>query len=112
MMSGPFPGQAAAQIPALTTQQIASMYNSYNGQLAQQAAANQNSQAIHNIKQYAAQQAAWGNLQYHANKANGQTSPPPRWMFDGKIMDVVTFANAVFGEDTPEATHFVLKHSK
>jgi len=83
---------AANPIPALTPQQVAQMYNGYNSQSAQNQAAYQYGQMI----------AGLGRSQ----------AATARWMFDGKIMDLVAFANEVFGEDTPEATHFVLKHSK
>lgn len=85
-------GIQAISIPALTPQQVAQMYNGYNSQSAQQQAANQYGQMIANL----------GRSQ----------SITARWMFDGQLMDLVDFANAVFGKDTPEATHFVLKHSK
>jgi len=107
-MGGTLPGQAAAQIPALTSQQIASMYNNYNGQQAQLAAQQANTAYYSQLSQQnaAAQHAAWMNVQATAERMK------KRWMFDGEAMDLVTFANTVFGEDTPEATHFVLKHSK
>ena len=83
---------AANPISALSAQQIAQMYNGYNSQSAQNQAANQYQHMI----------AGLGRSQ----------AATARWIFDGRIMDLVAFANEVFGEDTPEATHFVLKHSK
>lgn len=84
---------SANPISALSAQQIAQMYNGYNSQSAQNQAANQYQHMM-------------------AGLLGRSQAATARWMFDGKIMDVVAFANAVFGEDTPEATHFVLKHSK
>jgi len=83
---------SANPISSLTAQQIAQMYTGYSSQSSQQQAANQYGQMI----------AGLGRSQ----------AATARWMYDGRVMDTVAFANAVFGEDTPEATHFVLKHSK
>jgi hypothetical protein len=38
-------------------------------------------------------------------------SKTPRWMFKGKFMNFNEFVDAVFPEDTPEKTMFILKHS-
>ena len=84
---------SAGPLQPLTPAQIAQMYNGYNSQSAQQQAANQYGQMI-------------------AGLGRSQTPSNTRWMFDGQAMDLVAFANQVFGEDTPEATHFVLKYSK
>ena len=84
---------AANPISALSAQQIAQMYTGYSSQSAQQQAANQYGQMM-------------------AGLGRSQTPSTTRWMFDGQAMDLVAFANQVFGEDTPEATHFVLKYSK
>lgn len=63
---------------------------------------------------YAQNQAAFQQMaaQQAVQQAMSKRSSKPEWMFDGKVMDLVGFAHAVFGEDTPEATHFVLKYSK
>jgi hypothetical protein len=83
---------SASPLQPLTPAQIAQMYNGYNSQSAQQQAANQ-----------------YGQMMAGLGRSQAATA---RWMFDGRIMDLVSFANEVFGEDTPEATYFVLKHSK
>lgn len=89
---GSFGQLSANPLQPLTPGQIAQMYTGYNSQSAQQQAANQYGQMM-------------------AGLGRGQAATA-RWMFDGRVMDLVTFANEVFGEDTPEATYFVLKHSK
>lgn len=65
---------------------------------------------------YAQNQAAFHNAaiqhQRIGSLGQGKVVEKPEWMFNGKVMDLVGFANAVFGEDTPEATCFVLKYSK
>lgn len=43
---------------------------------------------------------------------NAQSWTPPRWMFNGKMMTFQEFVDAVFPEDTPEKTAFVLKYSE
>tara|TARA_R110000868_G_scaffold169152_3_gene404030 strand:- start:259 stop:498 length:240 start_codon:yes stop_codon:yes gene_type:complete len=36
----------------------------------------------------------------------------PRWMIDGRELTLHQFADELFGDDTPEKTHFLLKYSK
>ena len=54
----------------------------------------------------AAQQHAWNSI--HARNI----PDAPKWMVDGKSMTFQEFVEAVFPEDTPEKTFFLLKYSK
>ena len=49
--------------------------------------------------------------QYLRTLMNSPQISKTEWMWNGVAMDVVDFARHAYG-DTPEATHFVLKHSK
>lgn len=74
-------------------QGIANGYNPYaqqNGHWAQGAAAQQHLMSIH--------------------ARNNQ--PLPRWIFNGQPMDFDEFVEAVFPEDCPQKTFFVLKYKK
>jgi hypothetical protein len=74
-------------------QGLANAYNPY----AQQAGLMQNQ---------AAQQHAWNSI--HARNI----PETAKWMIDGKSMTFQEFVAAVFPEDTPERTFFLLKYSK
>ena len=53
--------------------------------------------------------------QYNATLAAQQLGRPrynPRWMIDGRELTLHQFADELFGDDTPEKTHFLLKYSK
>lgn len=55
----------------------------------------------------AAQQYAWNSI--HARTAQADK---PKWVVDGKSMTFQEFVEAVFPEDSPQKTFFLLKHAK
>jgi len=66
---------------------------------------------------YAQQAGAWNQASMNAyNQLTSiharQAEPPPRWMVDGKSLTFQEFVDAVFPDDSPERTFFLLKHSK
>ena len=93
---GNFPGWASAQSANSGSNGLANAYNLY----AQQAGLTQMTQSA------AAQQHAWNSI--HARNI----PETAKWMVDGKTMTFQEFVQAVFPEDTPERTFFLLKYTK
>jgi hypothetical protein len=94
-------GQSAQNVPtpqtyAANLAQAASQAFNYNYQLYQQQGGGGPGQSGPMLNQL---QAA----------ANLQKAMYYKWMFNGKVMTIEEFAEKVYG-DTPEATHFLLKH--
>ena len=59
-----------------------------------------------NQQAYAAQQAQIQQL----GRVNQALAP--RWMINGRAMDIESFGREMFGEDTPELTMFLLKYAE
>jgi len=77
-------------------------------------------QGLANQSLYQQQQAMSGLLSQHAAAYTQQlmsiharqAEPPPKWMVDGKTMTFQEFVDAVFPDDSPERTFFLLKYKK
>lgn len=63
------------------------------------------------MNQWQAQSQAQMSSAYAAQAYAQIQRKAPKWMFDGKMMSFKEFVDAVFPEDTPEKTMFILKHS-
>ena len=66
-------------------------------------------QSLANIKQQAAQKAAWGAQQRQFNQ---DTWPEQRYMIEGKYMTLQEFVDFIWPEDCADKTFFLLKHTK
>jgi delta 1-pyrroline-5-carboxylate dehydrogenase len=67
--------------------------------------------------QYYAQQASQAQQQAAQNMSQGsyvgQTPwQAPKWMFNGTILSSIDMANAIWPDDCPDKTAFVLKYSE
>lgn len=80
------------------------------GSMAQQNAAQATQYGLHNLS---AQQAYTpGGQGMSQGIYQGTNWQPPKWMFDGAMMNVIDFANKIWPEDCADKTAFVLKYSE
>lgn len=78
-----------------------------------QSAANNN--IANGYNPYAQQSGAWAQgaaAQQHLMSIHARQHAPAKWRVDGQDMTFEEFVQAVFPEDTPERTFFLLKYKK
>lgn len=96
-----FGSQAANAINPAAQQQINSAFTAGYNQYQQSQLSNHGSGQLAN-----------NQLAQQYNMAQMQRSQPATWTFNGHAMSVTEFADAVWPEDDPAKTMFLLKYTK